>query len=384
MNQKSSQKHFVPKHAGKRNPAKVAALVIAIVLALLAGGTAAAGIWIGNLDTVYPNLSLNGTMLGGLSTEEAAAALDAAGYNSHEGEEVTVQLPLNRSLVITAEELGAVLNSEEAADAAFRYGRENGFFGNALAYVRCLLKEQDIAGEAHENLTIDENALRARVSKAVSDLEADLMSSDLHIGEDTVTVVKGASSIQLNEDQLYDMIAAAFAVRDWTPLNYNGGVSGDQTLDVDSLYETVRTEPEDAFYDPETNSVTEHVNGLDFDLDLAQKLWAEAENGDLVTIPLIVTEPEVTTESLTELLFADLLGQKSTGLGGSSSSRINNIQKAVEAIDGIILDPGEEFSYNEALGPRTAENGYQPAGAYSGGKVVTEYGGGICQVSSTL
>ena len=46
--------------------------------------------------------------------------------------------------------------------------------------------------------------------------------------------------------------------------------------------------------------------------------------------------------------------------------------------------PGEEFSYNKTLGQRTAAAGYKPAGAYVGGKVVNEYGGGICQTSSTL
>ena len=50
----------------------------------------------------------------------------------------------------------------------------------------------------------------------------------------------------------------------------------------------------------------------------------------------------------------------------------------------MVLMPGEEFSYNEALGKRTTEAGYLGAGAYLNGEVVTEIGGGICQVSSTL
>ena len=50
----------------------------------------------------------------------------------------------------------------------------------------------------------------------------------------------------------------------------------------------------------------------------------------------------------------------------------------------MILLPGETFSYNDVLGERTADKGYQPAGAYSDGEVVEQLGGGICQVSSTL
>ena len=137
-------------------------------------------------------------------------------------------------------------------------------------------------------------------------------------------------------------------------------------------------------YDPETEAATEHVNGIDFDMDEAKRLWEEADYGDVVRIPIIVTEPEITTEKLNSMLFADCLGQKSTSLAGSSSNRINNVRRAAAAINGIVLNPGDSFSYNTALGQRTTASGYLPAGAYSGGEVVQEVGGGICQVSSTL
>jgi hypothetical protein len=57
---------------------------------------------------------------------------------------------------------------------------------------------------------------------------------------------------------------------------------------------------------------------------------------------------------------------------------------AASSINGKILLPGEKLSYNTALGRRTPEAGYKMAGAYSNGQTVQEYGGGICQVSSTL
>ncbi|MBR2880281.1 MAG: VanW family protein, partial [Oscillospiraceae bacterium] len=61
-----------------------------------------------------------------------------------------------------------------------------------------------------------------------------------------------------------------------------------------------------------------------------------------------------------------------------------NVRKAVAAVNGVILLPGEEFDYNTTLGKRTPENGYLMAGAYSGGQTVQEYGGGICQISSMV
>jgi vancomycin resistance protein YoaR len=63
---------------------------------------------------------------------------------------------------------------------------------------------------------------------------------------------------------------------------------------------------------------------------------------------------------------------------------VNNIALAAKKIDGVILNPGEEFSYNGTVGQRTESAGFKKAGAYANGKVVQELGGGICQVSSTL
>ncbi len=64
--------------------------------------------------------------------------------------------------------------------------------------------------------------------------------------------------------------------------------------------------------------------------------------------------------------------------------RNKNVSLAAAAINGFILNPGEEFSYNGTVGQRTKEKGYGEAGAYFNGEVVQEIGGGVCQVSTTL
>ena len=68
----------------------------------------------------------------------------------------------------------------------------------------------------------------------------------------------------------------------------------------------------------------------------------------------------------------------------ANSVRNGNIKRAAAAINGTVLQPGEEFSFNETVGQRTEEKGYGGAPAYNEGEVVTEVGGGVCQVSSTL
>ena len=108
------------------------------------------------------------------------------------------------------------------------------------------------------------------------------------------------------------------------------------------------------------------------------------DTGDTVTIPATLTQPEMTQEQLQKHLLADKLATKTTSLSGSSSNRITNVKLAAEKINGVILQPGQTFSYNDVVGQRTKANGFKEAGAYSGGQVVQEVGGGICQVSSTL
>ncbi len=68
----------------------------------------------------------------------------------------------------------------------------------------------------------------------------------------------------------------------------------------------------------------------------------------------------------------------------SNQKRNTNVRLAAKALNGAIVQPGEEFSFNLTVGQRTAEKGYQEAAAYSSGAVVQEIGGGVCQISSTL
>lgn len=118
-------------------------------------------------------------------------------------------------------------------------------------------------------------------------------------------------------------------------------------------------------------------------MDSAKASFDAAAEGEDVVVPLKVKKPKITTKNLKKHLFKDKLGSCTTNVSGSSA-RVSNVDLAAETLDGTILLPGETFSYNDALGERTTERGYQAAPAYSNGESVQEVGGGICQVSSTL
>lgn len=93
------------------------------------------------------------------------------------------------------------------------------------------------------------------------------------------------------------------------------------------------------------------------------------------------TDPEITKEQAKELY--QVIGTYSTTTT-ANSDRNKNIELASIALNGLILQPGEEFSFNKATGERSSEKGYRPAGAYLNGVLIEEPGGGVCQVSSTL
>jgi vancomycin resistance protein YoaR len=79
-----------------------------------------------------------------------------------------------------------------------------------------------------------------------------------------------------------------------------------------------------------------------------------------------------------------LIGVGKTSLSGSPSYRNHNIKMGSEKLESTILAPGEEFSFNDTMSKNTASAGYLPASIIKNGKLVKEYGGGLCQVSTTL
>ena len=156
-------------------------------------------------------------------------------------------------------------------------------------------------------------------------------------------------------------------------------------IELEQIYQEVCREPENATLDPADNyRIKEAVPGVQFDLESARKALEGAEEGSTVTIELIREEPEITKADLEKHLFADKLASYNTRVGGLQN-RKDNIRLAVEKCNGAILLSGDIFSYNDMVGEQTAETGYKLAPATAdGGEIVQAYGGGICQVSSTI
>ena len=101
-----------------------------------------------------------------------------------------------------------------------------------------------------------------------------------------------------------------------------------------------------------------------------------------IALPYAARQPHVTTDALAQV--DTLLGSFTTAYATSTGNRITNVTTAAEAINGTILLPGETFSFNKVVGPRTADNGFRTAPVIIDGQLKPGMGGGVCQVSTTL
>ena len=104
--------------------------------------------------------------------------------------------------------------------------------------------------------------------------------------------------------------------------------------------------------------------------------------GTTFELPTITQEPRGSKEELATI--TDLLGSFTTSYASSSANRKANVANGVSFINGTVLYPGDEFSVLKTIQPFTEANGYRLAGSYANGTVVETFGGGICQVSTTL
>ena len=215
---------------------------------------------------------------------------------------------------------------------------------------------------------------------------------DKHIGDGSYIVdeaasemvyIKGAGQIKLDAEDVYAKAVEGLKALE-SSVSYALPSQDVTAPDFNALHTELMREPHDAYYDKETGEIVPDVKGFAFDVSEAESLWNAAGLLEEVRIPVKIDMPEMTAEQLVASLFRDKLGSQTTLYTYSSDARINNIKLCAAKLNGLVLNPGEEFSFNGTVGQRTTEAGFKAAAAYNDGQVVQEVGGGICQVSSTI
>lgn len=96
------------------------------------------------------------------------------------------------------------------------------------------------------------------------------------------------------------------------------------------------------------------------------------------------TQPKISTQDIDNLGITSLLARGVSNFSGSSANRIANIKIGAARFNGVLIKPNEEFSFDNLLGEVGPEQGYKPGLVIKKDKMIPEYGGGLCQVSTTV
>ncbi|MCD7919449.1 MAG: VanW family protein [Clostridiales bacterium] len=361
----------------KRRFAPVGIIVGVVVAALAAGYLVCCGAV--DQDKVLGHTTVNGVDLQGMTYDQALEAVDAAAQEEYGSVALTVEA-VGETYQVDLDGV-LTLDVEDTVDRVFSEGHGS-FLTRGAALLRSLVVQRSYALQP---TVADQELLREAIDHsgllAVDTGEA----TTYEIQEDAVLLTKGTVGQVADTTALVELILETVANNDFeTVLDCPMTEGTLDDADLEAIYEEVYVEAENATLDPEQDyAIVDSVTGVSFDLDAAEEALAGAGEGESVEIALIYTEPDITTELMEENLFREVLGTYSTSVTGTTN-RKTNVQLSAASCNGVILLPGETFSYNDTVGERTEAAGYKTAAAYSNGDTVQELGGGICQTSSTL
>ncbi len=352
-----------------------------------------------NDHRILNNVYVAGINLGGMTKEEASAALHGATDQTYSKNEMVIELP-DLIMSLSPADTKVSLDVEAAVEAAYEYGRTGTREEKKAALESSLVTDHPIALLPY--LSLDTEYIRGQLdaygasfnstfleSSAVVEGDAPVLdASDEAFTPDapgqTLVLTMGTPGRYVDIESVYNRILDAYSFNIFlVQVSMDEEERLPAALDLQTLYDQYYTAPVDATIDNKTYDVIPEVYGYGFDLEEANTLLESASYGDTFQLPLEMVEPKLLSSTLEGMLFRDVLCEYKTE-HTRDNNRNTNLKLASEAINGTILYPGDEFDYNTVVGKRTAEKGYKKAGAYSSGKTVATLGGGICQVSSTI
>lgn len=331
-------------------------------------------------ETIFSGISIQGIDVSNLTIDEAKRKVSSI-IGNHISEEISLQYN-DFQTVILPEQFGVSFDVDSAVEQAYSIGKSDSLIKNNYTILSLLLKNYNIS----PSINYDEDLLNSLIDSINAQLPDRVVNSGYSIDGTNLIITSGKDGILISSSDLKDEILSF--LNDISSKNETINIPvnnvGAEPINLDAIYKDIFKLPVDASYTTNPYVVYPSSNGLDFAISMEEAKAIISNQQDEYTIPLKITYPNVTTNQIGNEPFPDLLSQFSTSFTSSGYNRSNNIILSSAKLNGLVLMPGEEFSYNQAVGQRTRAAGFREAGAYSNGKVVQEVGGGICQVSSTL
>lgn len=375
-----------PKQEKKRSRAPILIAVLCAVLLALYCALCAFG---GSGDTLRDGTTVNGINIGGMTKEQAVSALteQLAGTTSVEGTDysaidVVPDIPDAQTYTV---DLSGCLSFDvtDTVEQAWAHDHGGMFLSRGIRFLTTLGggKSYHVAPQAADAAQV-RSALEATGILALNTTT----QTTYALTDTTLDFTMGVSGVSVDENALIQKILDNTAKGDYSSITCEMVSADPDPVDIQAIHDALYAEPANATLevaDDGSYTVTDSVQGIDFDVAGAQSILSAAQPGETVSVPLNRQDPAIDTATLKANLFKDVLGEYTTSVSGTADRR-SNVQLAAQKCSGTILLPGEVFAYNQVVGQRTEAAGFKKAGAYSNGETVQELGGGVCQDSSTL
>ncbi len=372
---KTEKKMQLPKESHKK--IKILVISIIIIIGILIFSTVFAILDIGS-ERITSGISIEGIEVSGLTKTEAIEKLNSL-YESKKEKEIGLKYQ-DYVTTLTPSLMEVNYDVEEAVNEAYLIGKDNNIFINNYNILLTLINKKNI----EVNMNFNEDVAKQSIQDIGVNLPGITIDSSYSVEEDKLIITKGKEGIYIDADSLLNKVK--------DDLNDINIIEDDieipvidkkpEDIDIQKIHDEIYKEAKDAYYTKDPFTVYPEVEGVDFDVEKAKTILQEEK--DEYEIPLVITKPKVTLNDIGTEAFPDKLATFTTRYDVSSTDRTTNLVIACQKINGKVVLAGETFSYNKALGARTASAGYKNAKVYENGEVVDGIGGGICQISSTL
>lgn len=383
-NKVEEQKVEIPKELSlnlnnKKNGKKWGIIIATIVLLLLIimFSTIFALINV-NSNKILKGIFIEDIEVSDLTKEEAQKMFEELISKKMENEIVFKYKELETP--ITYEALEVKFDIENAIEQAYNIGKDENLFENNFNILKTWINGEKVKLDH----SIDKDVIR-QVSENINNTSEDaVVEPSYYIEDNNIIITAGKNGIKVDEDMLKQEVDKNISINSDNSVVIEVPVVSSEhgKIDLEKIHSEIYKEVKDAYYVQNPFTIYPEVNGVDFDMENAKTIIAE--NKEEYTIPLIITKAQKTTQDIGTEAFPDLLATFSTKYNAGDRDRTTNLILAAQKINGTVLLPSEEFSYNKTVGERTIEAGYKMAATFSNGKVVDGLGGGICQISSTL
>lgn len=344
------------------------------------------------ISTIFAIVNMNNTnIISGVKVE----GIDISKMSKEEAENVIndkIQVILKRDITLKLDEYTTTITPEQiemkfdyadALNKAQNIAKTN----NILIDNYQILKTNILKTNINMQITYNKEILSDMIKNINLEIPEAVKQVTYEINDDKLIITNGKSGIEVQEDKLEEQIIDNIKDQLKDVINDikipTKKVEA-KKIDIEKIHDEIYKEAKDAYIEDEPFKLHVEENGLDFNISMEEAKRIISEEKEEYEIPLKITKPKVKTEDLGDKIFKQTLSKYTTIYDAGNKSRANNIALACKTINGTIILPGETFSYNKVLGNTTKEKGYQLGGAYVGGKIVKAYGGGICQVSTTL